>query len=181
MGRRLSLENLKKLDVHYSSRLQKLSAAGPVKLVLSLLAHSGDAFVVLPILFLLWWLGDSGLKSLALTLGIGIVVSLSLIYIIKFSVRRSRPPGDWGKFYRMTDPYSFPSGHAAKTMTLAVIFLGCHSVWSGALIFLWAIMVGFSRIALGVHYLSDITVGYLIGLLGGTAVCVFTLMGGFPG
>ena len=36
-------------------------------------------------------------------------------------------------------------------------------LWVGILVLLWALLVGTARAYLGVHYLSDIAVGYLIG------------------
>jgi undecaprenyl-diphosphatase len=119
---------------------------------------------------MIWWFGEPAIRSLAVVLACGAVLSVALIYAIKFSVRRSRPPGEWGSFYRRTDPYSFPSGHAAKTMTLAIVVLGSGRLLPGSLMILWAGLVGFARIALGVHYLSDVTVGYVVGLVAGV-VC----------
>ena len=163
---------LKQLDSRYGSRIRDLPFRGVGRGVLSLLAHSGDVFVVAPVLVLVWWFGDAPLRTLAVILAAGAVLSVAFIYAIKFSVRRDRPPGEWGSFYRRTDPYSFPSGHAAKTMTLAIIVLGSGRIWLGFLMLIWAVLVGFARIALGVHYLSDVTVGYFVGLLVGITSAV---------
>jgi len=63
------------------------------------------------------------------------------------------------------DSFSFPSGHAMGSMTLAVVLvlLAWHTRWRwptlGAMAFLVA-MVGLSRIYLGVHYPSDILAGW---------------------
>ena len=174
----LVVQLLKRLDSRYGSRIRDLSFRGAGRLALSVLAHSGDVFIVGPALAILWWFGKPSIRTLAIVLASGAVLSVALIYIIKFSVRRNRPPGEWGTFYRRTDPYSFPSGHAAKTMTLAIIVLGSGRILPGFLMLIWAFLVGFARIALGVHYLSDITVGYLVGLLVGIAsVLVVRLFG----
>jgi undecaprenyl-diphosphatase len=61
--------------------------------------------------------------------------------------------------------FSFPSGHAMGSMTLAVVLvlLAWHTRWRwltlGVMAFLVA-MVGLSRIYLGVHYPSDILAGW---------------------
>ncbi|CCH03520.1 phosphoesterase, PA-phosphatase related (plasmid) [Fibrella aestuarina BUZ 2] len=69
--------------------------------------------------------------------------------------------------------YSFPSGHSATAMILYGLLAywlirGHHSRWSRAGIGIVAVglilMVGFSRIYLGVHFLSDVLGGYLLGL-----------------
>ena len=147
--------------------------------MISLLAHSGDSFVVMPCLFILWLLGDDSLKTLAVSLAIGSFSSLVITSVIKYTIRRTRPPGEWGKFYRKTDPYSFPSGHSANTMTLSMIMLLRFSPGPGFLMIFWAGLVGFSRIFMGVHYLSDITGGYILGVLVGLIFCVIVHFGRF--
>ncbi len=70
--------------------------------------------------------------------------------------------------------WSFPSGHA----TIAVAFYGflafmlvqlnlkIKSVLVYTLVITIIILIGFSRLYLGAHYLSDVLVGYLVGLFG---------------
>jgi undecaprenyl-diphosphatase len=171
---------LKELDSRYGARIRKLELVGAARATFSVIAHSGDVFVVGPALVLLWLVGDRSLKMLAVLLAGAAVLSVSFIYVIKFTVRRNRPPGDWGGFYRRNDPYSFPSGHAAKTMTLAIVVLGTGRPLIGLLLLPWSILVGFSRVALGVHYLSDITVGYLVGIFAGATVIVLCRAFGWP-
>ncbi len=66
--------------------------------------------------------------------------------------------------------FSFPSGHAMGSMTLAavLVLLAWHTRWRwptlGAMAFLVA-MVGLSRIYLGVHYPSDILAGWTAALV----------------
>ncbi len=152
--------------------MQRLSSVLPLRWLLIVLAHSGDIFYVIPFLAVIWWLGHDRTKLVALVLAGASLVSVMAIYGVKFIVRRRRPPGEWGQFYRRTDPYSFPSGHAAKTMTLAVIVMAFGPIWAGTLLLLWAALVGTARVALGVHYLSDITAGYLSGAVVGILVSV---------
>ena len=65
--------------------------------------------------------------------------------------------------------YGFSSSHAANTMGVALfIWLNLRKIyrWIG-LIFIWAILMSYSRIYLGVHYPGDILVGGTIGLFCG--------------
>jgi undecaprenyl-diphosphatase len=85
--------------------------------------------------------------------------------LVKFSVRRRRPEGEWGAIYRKTDPHSFPSGHAARAAMLAMLAAGLGPSWFSLLLALWAPLVILARVAMGVHYLSDVLAGALFGLL----------------
>lgn len=72
---------------------------------------------------------------------------------------------------RTTDP-SFPSDHAAAAFAIAFAVLA-FSRFGGALFLVAATLIGISRIALGMHYPSDVLAGLLVGL--GAAALVTTL------
>ena len=91
----------------------------------------------------------------------------TVVILVKFSIKRPRPEGDWGSIYRSTDPHSFPSGHAARAAALAVMTIGVGPAWLAIILVIWAPLVGLARVILGVHYLSDVVVGLLIGILTG--------------
>ena len=94
---------------------------------------------------------------------IGIVITAVLVMTMKFTIRRQRPEGELGQIYRRTDPHSFPSGHAARAMMLGVMALGLGPSWFGLILIIWAPLVGLARVSMGVHYLSDILAGWIIG------------------
>lgn len=138
-----------------------------------LLAHSGDSWFWLIGLGLLWWQGTDYWKELALIMIIGIAVTAVVVMIMKFSIRRSRPQGEWGRVYRSTDPHSFPSGHAARSAMLAVVALGLGPLWLGIILLVWAPLVGLARIIMGVHYPSDVIAGMILGVLMGILIFNF--------
>jgi len=80
--------------------------------------------------------------------------------------------------YAMPDSFSFPSGHAFISfgfyLTLAEIlvqpawpFLRRAIIWIGAVVM--TLLIGFSRVYLGVHYPTDVLAGYA-GAIAWTAV-----------
>ena len=108
-------------------------------------------------------------RRLAMWLGTTVVAAGLLGLVLKGVVARSRPV--------LPDPvahaggYSFPSGHALNSFVILVAFVlvvlpAIPRRWHAAL---WGaaagavLLVGFARVALGVHYLSDVVGGWLIG------------------
>jgi undecaprenyl-diphosphatase len=67
-----------------------------------------------------------------------------------------------GELYR-GGKYSFVSSHAANHMGVAVLFGGLlGGAWGWGLL-AWALLIGFSRIHLGVHYPGDVLGGFVVG------------------
>jgi undecaprenyl-diphosphatase len=67
--------------------------------------------------------------------------------------------------------YGFASSHAATTFSTASFFwmLFKHKRKWIAVLFIWAALMTYSRIYLGVHYPGDILVGILVGILSALA------------
>lgn len=170
---------LGRLDARLTSRLRRLPTNAVSRLLLPLLAHSGDSLILIPLLVLLWSLSRFWLGSIAIPLAIGYLASVVLTTVLKYAVRRRRPPGEWGAMYRRTDPYSFPSGHAARTVALSLIVAASGHPLAGLLLLAWSAAVGLARIVLGVHYVFDVVAGWLLGLAIGAAVGLWKLAG-FP-
>ncbi len=71
-----------------------------------------------------------------------------------------------------TEPNSFPSGHTSSTFSVVSVL-----VWTlrenkaiVCLLALFAFLVGFSRIYVGVHYPFDVLVGAVVGVVSGVVV-----------
>jgi undecaprenyl-diphosphatase len=106
-----------------------------------------------------------GILLTAATSGIG-------VFFLKGLVARPRPPEQFWAYHETW--YSFPSGHAA--MSLAVYGFVAYIVWKtgGTRLarIVWplcmtalVLIIGFLRLYLGVHYLSDVIGGYVLGAL----------------
>jgi undecaprenyl-diphosphatase len=134
------------------------------------LAHSGDSWFWGLALIVVAWRGDGFWKHWALWIFIGIAVTALITQTLKWLFRRQRPPGEWGAIYRSADPHSFPSGHAARMAMLLVLGFTLGPAWFAALLIVWAPLVALARVAMGVHYLSDILAGAVLGLAVGLAL-----------
>ncbi len=160
------MEKLLTLDVNLSNRLRmEVDDSFRWKLV-AFLAHSGDSWFWLVGLALAWLLSPSW-KGFSAFLMLDILILAAVVMSIKFIVRRSRPPGEWGSIYRSTDPHSFPSGHAARAMMIASVVAANAPPWVAVGVVIWALLVSLSRIFTGMHYISDVIAGMALGLLSG--------------
>jgi undecaprenyl-diphosphatase len=142
-------------------------------------------FVWLPLyLFLLYLIILEYKKDFWIVL-LGITITIALANTITSELmkpyferlRPSRDPSlegllhlvkERGKFYK-GGLYGFASSHAANTLGTAIFFFltfrHTHR-WIG-LLFIWAVVMTYTRIYLGVHYPGDILVGGVIGILSG--------------
>ena len=163
----MSRVQILELDARLSARMRVAERPGLLRSLAAVLAHSGDSWFWWAGLALLWWRGNAFWRPWALTVLLSIIVLAVIVLAIKFSIRRRRPEGEWGAFYRTTDPHSFPSGHAARAMLIAVLAIGLGPWWLAILLCVWMPLVSLARVAMGVHYLSDVVAGAVLGAVAG--------------
>jgi len=170
-------KDLLRLDAEYSIKIRIPAHKRWLKTAAVIFAHSGDSWFWGVALIALYLLGPRAWQPQITLLFLGIFFTAVTVLILKFSIKRPRPEGEWGQVYRSSDPHSFPSGHAARAFMLSVIMLLTGFLEIGLIMVVWAFLVVISRVSLGVHYFSDIVVGGLVGVvMGALAVGVFELI-----
>jgi len=98
-------------------------------------------------------------------------VSHAAVQILKRTVVRTRPCDALGRSLALVDlpdPFSFPSGHTAAAVSVAATLSLAQPLLAPILLPV-AALVGYSRVRLRVHYLSDVLAGAGLGLAGAIA------------
>lgn len=160
----MNLRSILELDARLSEKMRVAEKPGALRAMAAFFAHSGDSWFWWLALILLWLFNDPAWREWEVVEFFGIGVLAALVMAIKFLVRRKRPEGEWGKIYRNTDPHSFPSGHAARAFMIAVVASALAPGWLAAVLWVWAPLVAIARVAMGVHYVSDVVAGAALGV-----------------
>ena len=161
----MNLRSVLELDARLSDQMRVAEKPGALRAIAVFLAISGDSWFWGAALIILWFKGDSFWREWSVVQLVSIGVLAALVMGIKFLVRRRRPEGEWGSIYRNTDPHSFPSGHSARSFLIAVLGTGLGPGWLALILWIWAPLVALARVAMGVHYVSDVLAGALFGIL----------------
>ena len=120
-------------------------------------------------------LRNMAILSLGALLFVGIIVAC-----LKFFIHEPRPYVTLSNVHQLileNDPFSFPSGHTASTWAVVTFLVlnmkeltkKYYKVIDVALI-IFAIVIPFSRMYVGVHYPFDVFVGFIIGICGALVI-----------
>lgn len=108
--------------------------------------------------------------SQAITLGIAAIGAVLLNYLLKQLFTRARP-ALWERIINVRN-YSFPSGHAMVSLVIYGVigyiltnYFPQHRKLITSLTVVLVILIGFSRMYLGVHWPTDVAAGYAAGLV----------------
>jgi undecaprenyl-diphosphatase len=136
------------------------AAVGPARLLTAL--GGFKAMGPLALAVALWWSWRRA-PGKALWLIATITSGRLAVEALKLLVRRPRPP--LAEHLDAVTSWSFPSSHSAGTMlTCTAIALAVGERWL-AVAFVAAVAVGWSRIALAVHWPGDVMAGWGLALL----------------
>jgi membrane-associated phospholipid phosphatase len=161
----MNLRSIIEQDAKLSNQMRVAEKPGALRAISVFFAHSGDSWFWWAALIISWFFSSPAWKKWEVVEFAGIGVLAVIVMSIKFLVKRRRPEGEWGGIYRNTDPHSFPSGHAARAFLIAVVGSALGPAWLGMLLWIWAPLVSLARVAMGVHYVSDVVAGAVLGII----------------
>lgn len=129
-----------------------------------------------PVLFFIYSLLGKNLnvRNNSLIIGATVFNSALLANVIKYAVDRPRPFITYPDLEKLSSggSPSFPSGHTTDAFALATILSLLFPKWYVILpAYVWAVLVAYSRMHLGVHYPGDVAAGIIVGVF--SALMVF--------
>lgn len=169
---------LARLDTAVEGRAYEATAAsGVLERIAELLTHLGAPLLLeVTAALLALWLVRHGHRRSAGYLVVCVLGAYALSTIGKYTVDRARPVFD--EPLSVARGASFPSGHATGSaafyLALAVVLLAFVRAerrrWLLVMAIVVPLVVAATRVLLGVHYLTDVTAGLLLGW-GWVAAC----------
>lgn len=169
------------IDVSLTSLINRIS--GHYAIVDQLLMWiSGLGIPVLVFLVAIqWWRRKDRqvVRHVLVSAGLSFLLGLGLNQLILLFIHRVRPY-DAGISHLLIPPsadWSLPSDHATATMAIAATFLLHRMPRSGVFFLAASLLMMFSRVYVGVHYVGDVMAGALTGFLAAYLVRLFYRQG----
>jgi len=170
------LPRLQRFEVTVCQACSRSTQRGTLRLALRTASRLGDGpiwfalAVALPLLF-----GAAALSAVARLAALGVVAGI-VSAALKRLISRPRPYVAHGAIVAGAHPldrFSFPSGHTLHAVAFTVVATA-HYPMLAWLFVPFTLLVAYSRVALGLHYPSDVAAGAAIGgLLAWACLCAF--------
>lgn len=154
-------------DLRIMRRLHRWRAPRPIRISMLLMSRLGNGWLWYSLgVFILIWGGQDRYRAFFAGV-LSALVAILVFQRVKPLSRRRRPceiePHCWAMI-TPPDRFSFPSGHAMTSFAIAVAVGSFYPQYQPGLLAI-AVLIATSRIVVGMHFLTDIIVGAMMGAL----------------
>ncbi|MGD2099741.1 MAG: phosphatase PAP2 family protein [Desulfobacterales bacterium] len=163
---RTFVESVTHWDVVFLNTIFGLNGKRLISAVMPWISHSGNGYYYPAIPLILYFMEPQIAGAFFLCSLLAFALELPLYKLLKQKIRRDRPCevlSDVHQRISPSDQFSFPSGHTAAAFVIATLTSHFFPTLQAPM-YSWALLVGVSRIYLGVHYPTDILAGLVIGI-----------------
>ncbi len=161
-----TIQPIAKLDFAFSQFCLRHRFSLPFARVSQAISHTGDGHLYV-VIGLLAWLFDDAVGLMFLLAGLlSFTIELPIYWASKNLFKRRRPQelSDLlPSFITPSDRYSLPSGHTAAAFLMATLLSHFYPDTS-ILALSWASLIAAARVLLGVHFITDVLIGALLGI-----------------
>lgn len=144
-----------------------------IMIAVSRLGDKGFIWIAIGVLFLLFGLKNKKWRSRGFLVLFSLAVNfLACNVILKPLIDRTRPYYvlDYTPLIPPVGDPSFPSGHTSASFAAATAIYAINRKW-GIVAYIFAAVMGFSRLYLGVHFPTDVLAGALLGVAASMVAC----------
>src|SRR5579859_1042681 len=171
---------IERRDHRVMRRLNRWRAPRWVRYWMIAATRLGDGWLWYSLALILLVVGGPQRYAAVSASALAAIVGVGVFKLLKRLSHRQRPcqlePHCWSKVLP-PDRFSFPSGHTMTAFSIALVVSYFYPSLEGPLFFL-AISIGISRVVLGMHFLSDVLAGMVLGVaLGCASITAFASFG----
>src|ERR1700676_232426 len=173
-------QHIERRDHRVMRRMNRWRAPRWIRMWMIAATRMGDGWIWYGLGGLLLAFGGAQRFAAVGSAGLAAIVGIFVFKILKRLSQRPRPcqlePHCWAKILP-PDQFSFPSGHTMTAFSIALVVSFFYPSLEGVLFFL-ALSIAVSRVVLGMHFLSDVLAGVVLGVaLGCGALTTFASLG----